>query len=85
MMRVLEKRVLRRIFGPKRHNKCLNDAYCSPIIFGVIKSRRMIWAGYVACMGEGRGVYRILVGKPEGKSPLGIPRLSWDDNIKMDI
>ena len=51
----------------------------------VIKPRRMRWAGHVARMGEGRGVYRVLVGKPEGKIPLGRPRLSWEDNIKMDL
>ena len=85
-------RVLRRIFGPKRdevtgkwrklHNE-LNDLYCSPNIVRMIKSRRMRWAGHVACMGEGRGVYRVLVGKPEGKRPLGRPRRRWEDNIKM--
>jgi len=73
-------RVLRRIFGPKRdkvtrewsklHNEELNDLYSSPNIVGVIKSRRMRWAGYVAPMGEKRGVFRILVGKPEGERPL---------------
>jgi len=51
----------------------------------VIKSRRMRWVGHVACMGEGRGVYRVLVGKPEGKRPLGRPRLRWEDNVKMDL
>jgi hypothetical protein len=51
----------------------------------MIKSRRMIWAGHIARMGEGRGVFRVLVGKPEGKRPLGRPRRRWDDNIKMDI
>jgi len=51
----------------------------------VIKSRRMRWAGHVARMGEERGVYRVLVGKPEGKSPLGRPRRRWLDNIRMDI
>jgi hypothetical protein len=51
----------------------------------VIKSRRMRWAEHVVRMGEGRGVYRVLVGKPEGKSPLGRPRSRWDDNIKMDL
>ena len=51
----------------------------------MIKSKRMRWAGHVACMGEGRGVCRVLVGKPEGKRPLGRPRRRWDDNIKMDI
>ena len=51
----------------------------------VIKSRRMRWAGHVARMGEGRGVYRVLVGKPEGKRPLGRPRRRWEDNIRMDL
>ena len=69
----------------KLHNEELNDLYCSPNIFRVIKSRRMRWAGYVACMGEGRGVYRVLVGKPEGKRPLGRPARRWEDNIKMDL
>jgi len=69
----------------KLHNEELNDLYCSPNIVRVIKSRRMRWAGHVACMGEGRGVYRVLVGKPEGKRPLGRPRRRWEDDIKMDI
>jgi len=51
----------------------------------VIKSRRMRWAGHVARMGEGRGVYRVLVGKPEGRRPLGRPRRRWEDNIRMDL
>jgi hypothetical protein len=55
------------------------------ILLGVIKSRRMRWAGHIARMGEGRGVYRVLVGRPEGKSPLGRPRLRWEDNIKLDF
>jgi len=88
-------RVLRRIFGPKRdevtgewrklHNEELNDMYSSPNSAWVIKSRRMRWAGHVACMGERRGIYRVLVGKPEGKRPLGRPRCKWEDNIKMDL
>jgi len=91
---VFENRVL-RIFGVKRnevtgewrrlHNEELNDFYCSPNIVRVIKSRRMRWVGYVARMGEGRGVYRGLVRKPEGKRPLGIPRHRLQDNIKMDL
>ena len=94
-LRVFENRVLRRIFGPKRdevrgewrklHNEKLNDLYCSPNILRVIKSRRMRWAGHVARMGKGRGVYRVLVGKPEGKRPVGRPRGRWDDNIKIDL
>jgi hypothetical protein len=77
--------VLRRIFGLKRdevtgewrrlHNEELNDLYSSPNIMRVIKSRRMRWAGHVARMGEGRGAYRILVGRRDGRRPLGRPRL----------
>jgi hypothetical protein len=63
----------------------LNDLYSSPNIVRVIKSRRMRWAGHVARMGEGRGLYRVLVGKNEGKRPLARLRLRWEDNIKMDI
>ena len=63
----------------------LNDLYCSPNIVRVIKSRRMRWAGHVACMGEERGVCRVLVDKPEGKRPLGRPRRRWVDNIRMDL
>ena len=59
--------------------------FLSPNIVRVIKSRRMRWAGHVARMGEGRGVYRVLVGKHEGKRPLGRPRRRWEDNIKMDL
>jgi hypothetical protein len=73
-----------KVFGPwrKLHNEELNDLYFSPNIARVIKSRRMRWAVYVAHMGEGRGMYRVLVGKPEGKRPLGRPRHRWEDNIK---
>jgi hypothetical protein len=67
----------------KLHSEERNDLYCSPNIVRVIKSRRMRWAEHVASMG--RGLYRVLVGKPEGKRPLGRPRRIWDDNIKMDI
>jgi hypothetical protein len=91
---VFENRVLRRIFGPKRdevtkeqrilHNEQLNDLCSSPNIVRVIK-KRMGWAGHVARMGKRRGVYRVLVGNPEGKSPLGRPRHRWEDNIKMDL
>ena len=59
--------------------------YCLPNIVLVVKSRRMRWAGHVARMGEGRGVYRVLVGRPEGKRPLGRPRRRWEDNIKMNL
>ena len=94
-LRVFENMVLRRIFGPRRdeiteewrrmHNEELNDLYSSPNIVQVIKSRRMRWAGHVARMVEERGVYRVLVGKPEGKRPLGRPRRRWEDNIRMDL
>jgi len=69
----------------KLHNEELNDPYSSPNIVRVINSRKMIWAEYVARVGERRGVYRVLVGKPEGERPLGIPRRRWEDNIKMDL
>jgi hypothetical protein len=92
---VLTNRVLRRIFWPKRdgvteewrrlHNEELNDLYSSPNIICVIKSRRMRWAGHVARMGEGRDAYRVLVGIPEGRRPLGRPRRRWEDNIKLNI
>ena len=87
--------MLRRIFGPKRdevtgewrklRNEELKVLYSSPNIVRVIKSRRMRWVGHVARMEEGRGVYRVLVGKPEGKRPLGRPRRRWEDNIRMDL
>ena len=67
------------------HNEELNDLYSSPNIVRVIKSRRMRRTGHVARMGEERGVYRVLVGKPEGKRPLGRPRRRWADNIRMDL
>jgi hypothetical protein len=93
-LRVFENRVLRRIFGPKRkedgsrrklHNDEVHNLYSSPNIVRVIKSRRMKWARHVARMGEGRGVYRVLVGRPEGKRPLGRPKHQLEDNIKMDL
>jgi len=87
--------VSRRIFGPRRdgvtgewrrlHNGEVNYLYSSPNTVRVIKSRRMRWVGNVARMGEVRGVYRVLVGKPEGKRPLGKPRRRWVDNIRMDL
>jgi hypothetical protein len=93
-LRVFENRVVRRIFGPKSdevtgkwrkfHNGELHNLYSSPDIIRQIKSRRMWWAGHVARMGEGRNVYRVLVGKPEGKRPLGRPRRRWVDGIKID-
>jgi len=83
-LRVFENMVLRRIFGPRRdevrgewrrfHNEELNDLYSSPIIVWVTKSRRIRWAGHVARMDEEKGVFRMLVGKPEGRRPLGRPR-----------
>jgi hypothetical protein len=69
----------------KIHNEELIDLYCSPNIVQVVKQRRMRWAGHVARMGERRSVYRVLVGNPEGKKPLGRPRRKWEDNIKMDL
>jgi hypothetical protein len=69
----------------KLHNEELHNLYCSPSIIRIIKSRRMRWAGHVARMGEKRNVYRILVGKPEGKRPLGRPRRRWEENIRMDL
>jgi hypothetical protein len=92
---VFENRVLRRICGPKRdevtgewrrlHNKELYALYSSPSIIRVMKSGRLRWAGHVARMGERRGAYRALVGKPDGRRPLGRRRHSWEDNIKMDL
>ena len=92
---MFENRVLRGIFVPKRdgvtgewrklHNEELNDLYCSHNIVRVIKSRIMRWAGHVALMEKGRGVHKVLVGKPDGKKPLGRPRRRWEDNIKMDL
>ena len=94
-LRMFENRVLRRIFGRRRdevtgewrrlHNEELNDFYSSPNIVRVIKSRRMSWAGHVARMGEDSKVYRVLVGKWEGRRPLGRPRCRWVDNIRMDL
>ena len=69
----------------KLHNEELNDLYSSPNVVRVIKSRRMRWVGHVARVGEGRDVYRVLVGKPEGKRLLGRPRRRWEDNIKIDL
>jgi hypothetical protein len=69
----------------KLHNEELNDMYSLPNIVRVVKSRRMRWAGHVAHMVEGRGVHRVLVGKSEGKRPLGRPRRGWEDNIKRDL
>jgi hypothetical protein len=83
-----------QIFAPKKeeggswrklYNDELHGLYSSPNIVRAIKPRRMKWAGHVARMGEGRGVYRVLVGRLEGKRPLGRPRRRWEDNIKMDL
>jgi hypothetical protein len=92
---MFENRVLRRIFEPKRdrvmggwrklHNEELHNLHSSPSIIRIIKSRRMKWAGHVARLGEKRNVYRLLVGKPEGKRPLGRPRRKWIDNIMVDL
>jgi len=94
-LRVFENMVLRRIFGPRRdkvtgewrilHKEELNDLYSSPNIVRVTKSRRMRCTGHMAHMGEERGVYRVLVGKPKGKRPQGRPRHRWVDNIRMDL
>ncbi|KAJ4432652.1 hypothetical protein ANN_21275 [Periplaneta americana] len=94
-LRVFENKVLRKIFGAKRdevtgewrklHNAELHALYSSPDIIRNIKSRLLRWAGHVARMGESRNAYRVLVGRPEGKRPLGRPRRRWEDNIKMDL
>ncbi|KAJ4450771.1 hypothetical protein ANN_02201 [Periplaneta americana] len=94
-LRVFENKVLKKIFGAKRdevtgewrklHNAELHALYSSPDIIRNIKSRRLRWAGHVARMGESRNAYRVLVGRPEGKRPLGRPRRRWEDNIKMDL
>jgi hypothetical protein len=88
-------RVLRRIFGPNRdevmgewrklHSGELHNLYSSPDTIRQSKSRRMRCVGHVACMGEGRNVYRVLVGKLEGKRPLGRPRHRWEDGVRMDL
>jgi hypothetical protein len=93
-MMLFENRMLRRVFGPRRdevtgewrklHNEELN-VYSLPNIVRVVKSRRMRWAGHVVLMGEGRGMLRVLVGKSEGRRPLGRPRRRWEDNIKRDL
>jgi hypothetical protein len=94
-LREFENRALRRIFGPKKdeltsewrklHNMELHDLYSSPSIIRIIKSLRMRWAGHAARMGEKRHAYNLLVGKPEGKRPLGRPRRRWVGNIRMDL
>jgi hypothetical protein len=92
---MIENRMLTRKFGSKKyevtgewrklHNEELNDLYSSPNIVRAMKSRRMRWEWHVARMGEGRGVYRILVGRSEGKKPVGRPRRRREDNIKADL
>jgi hypothetical protein len=94
-LRVFEDRVLRGTLGLKKdeviggwrkmYNEDLHNLHCSPCIIRIIKSRRMRWAGHVACTGVKRNAYRTLVGKPEGNRPLGRPRCRWEDNIKMDL
>jgi hypothetical protein len=93
-LRVFKNREPRKMFGPKReedgawrklHDDEIHRLHSSPNIVRVIKSRRIKWAGHVTRMGEGRGVYRVLVGRPDGKRPLGRPRRRWEDNIKMDL
>jgi hypothetical protein len=93
-LKVFENRVLRKTFGPKReedgswrklHNNELHRLYSSPNIVRVIKSRRMRWAGHVAHMEEGKGIYRVLVGRPEDKRLLARLRRRWEDNIKIDL
>jgi hypothetical protein len=93
-LRVFENRALKKIFRPKRgedgswrklHNDELHGLYSSPNIVRVIKSRSMRWAGHVARMGKGRGVYRVLVGRPERERPLGRPRHRREDNINMHL
>jgi hypothetical protein len=91
---MFEKRVLRRIFGPERdevtrewrklNNEELHDVYSSPSIIRIMKARRIRWVGHVARMGQKRNAYRLLVGKPEGRRPLGRPRRRWVD-IRMDL
>jgi hypothetical protein len=92
---VFENRFLRRIFGPKRdevtgewrklHSEELHSLYSAPDIISQVKSKGMRWAGHVTHKGEERKVYKGLVGKPEGKRPLGRPRRRWEDGIRMDL
>jgi hypothetical protein len=93
-LRVFENRMLRRIFGPTRNDMMeewrklhdeLRDLYSSPSIIKIMKSRKIRWAGHVERMGEKRNAYRLLVGKPEGRRPVGGPRYRWVDNIEMDL
>jgi hypothetical protein len=94
-LRMFEKRVLRRIFGPKRdekmgewrklHKEEFHNLYSIPDTIRQVKSRRMRWAGHVVRMGEERKVYKVLVGNSEGRRPLGRPRLRWEDGVRMDL
>jgi hypothetical protein len=94
-VKLFENRVLRRIYGPKRdevtgewrklHNGKLHNLSTSPNIIRQTRSRRMRWVGLIACMGEERSVYKVLMGKPERKRPLGRPRRRWEHGIKMDL
>jgi hypothetical protein len=94
-LRVFQNRVLRRIFGPKRdevtgkwrklHSGKLHNLYSSPDITRQTKSRRMRWAGHVARVGEGRNMYRILMGNPEGKKALERPRLRWQVGVRLNL
>jgi hypothetical protein len=94
-LRVFENRALSRMFGPKRyevtgewrklHSQELHNLYSSPNVIRQMMSRRMRWAGHVARMGEERKLYNVLVGKPEGKRPLGRQRRKWEDGIRMDL
>ena len=95
ILRVFEKKLIRKIFGAKKdeitgewrklHKAEQHALYSSPNIIRSLKSRRLRWAGHIAHMEQSRNVYRVLVGKPEGKRPLGRPRHRWEDNIKMDL
>ena len=92
---MFENSIVRKVFGSKEgrgnrewgrlHCEELYDLYFTPYIIRAIKSRRMRWAGHVTGVRERRGTYWVLVGKPEGKRPLGTPRHRWEDNIKMDL
>ena len=94
-LRVFKNKVLRKIFGARRdeitedwrklHNAELNALYSLPNLIRNLKSRQVRWAGHVAHMEQSRNAYRVLVGKPEEKRPLGRPRRRWEDNIKMDL
>ena len=94
-LQVFKNKVLRKIFGAKRdentgewrklHNAELHALYSSPNIIRNLKSRRLRWVGHVVCMEKSKNAYRVLVGKPESKRPLGRPRCRWGDNIKMDL